>query len=162
MYQVTRLKNGLTIATVEMPYMSSVSLGLWVGVGGRYEPAELNGVSHFIEHLLFKGTKRRSARQISQDVEGIGGYLNAFTGEEMTCYHSKARHDRFDELLDVLTDMFLNSQFAPEEIELPSRAKNREWIVRMISIVVVIGAWEFFGRRINPLFMSYPTESWPG
>jgi predicted Zn-dependent peptidase len=117
MYQVTRLKNGLTVATAEMPYMSSVSLGLWVGVGGRYEPAEVNGVSHFIEHLLFKGTKRRSARQISQDVEGIGGYLNAFTGEEMTCYHSKARHDRFDELLDVLSDMFLNSKFDTVEID---------------------------------------------
>lgn len=116
MYQVTRLKNGLTIVTAEMPHMSSVSLGLWVGVGGRYEPPELNGASHFIEHLLFKGTKRRSARQISQDVEGIGGYLNAFTGEEMTCYHSKARHDRFDELVDVLTDMFLNSKFDPAEI----------------------------------------------
>ncbi len=116
MYHVSRLENGLTVVTAEMPYMTSVSLGLWVGVGGRYEPAEMNGVSHFIEHLLFKGTKRRSARRISQDVEGIGGYLNAFTGEEMTCYHSKARHDRFDELLDVLSDMFLNSKFDPVEI----------------------------------------------
>ncbi|MDB6065084.1 MAG: Peptidase domain protein [Pedosphaera sp.] len=117
MYQVTHLKGGLTIATAEMPHMSSVSLGLWVGVGGRYEAAEVNGVCHFIEHLLFKGTERRSARQISQDVEGIGGYLNAFTSEEMTCYHSKARHDRFDELLDVLTDMFLNSRFDRVDID---------------------------------------------
>jgi predicted Zn-dependent peptidase len=117
MYHVTHLKNGLTIATAEMPHMTSVSLGLWVGVGGRYEAAEVNGVCHFIEHLLFKGTKRRSARRISQDVEGIGGYLNAFTSEEMTCYHSKARHDRFDELLDVLADMFLNSKFEPAEID---------------------------------------------
>ena len=117
MYQVTQLKNGLTVATAEMPHMASVSLGLWVGVGGRYEPAELNGVCHFIEHLLFKGTKRRSARQISQDVEGIGGYLNAFTSEEITCYHSKACHDRFGELLDVLTDMFLNSRFDPADID---------------------------------------------
>jgi predicted Zn-dependent peptidase len=117
MYHFERLPNGLTVATAEMPHMTSVSLGLWVGVGGRYEPAEVNGVCHFIEHLLFKGTRRRSARQISQDVEGIGGYLNAFTSEEMTCYHSKARHDRFDELLDVLTDMFLNSKFDPVEID---------------------------------------------
>jgi predicted Zn-dependent peptidase len=117
MYKITRLSNGLTVATAEMPHMTSVSLGLWVGVGGRYEPAEVNGVCHFIEHLLFKGTRRRSARRISQDVEGIGGYLNAFTSEEMTCYHSRARHDRFDELLDVLTDMFLNSKFDPVEIE---------------------------------------------
>jgi predicted Zn-dependent peptidase len=117
MYKVTQLKNGLTVATAEMPHMASVSLGLWVGVGGRYEPAELNGVCHFIEHLLFKGTKRRSARQISQDVEGIGGYMNAFTSEEITCYHSKACHDRFGELLDVLTDMFLNSRFDPTDIK---------------------------------------------
>src|SRR6185503_16740276 len=117
MYNITRLPNGLTVATAEMPHMASVSLGLWVGVGGRYEPAETNGVCHFIEHMLFKGTRKRSARQISQDVEGIGGYLNAFTSEEMTCYHSKARHDRFDELLDVLTDMFLNSNFDPVAID---------------------------------------------
>jgi predicted Zn-dependent peptidase len=100
-----------------MPHRASVSLGLWVGVGGRYEPAELNGVSHFIEHLLFKGTAKRSAKEISQAVEGIGGYLNAFTGEESTCFYSKGRHDRFDELLDVLADMFLNSKFEPAEIE---------------------------------------------
>jgi predicted Zn-dependent peptidase len=117
MYQVTQLKNGLTVATAEMPHMASVSLGLWVGVGGRYEPAELNGACHFIEHLLFKGTKKRSARQISQDVEGIGGYLNAFTSEELTCYHSKACYDRFAELLDVLTDMFLNSKFDVVDID---------------------------------------------
>jgi predicted Zn-dependent peptidase len=117
MYQVTQLNNGLTIATAEMPHMTSVSLGLWVCVGGRYEPAELNGVCHFIEHLLFKGTRRRTARQISQDVEGIGGYLNAFTSEELTCYHSKACHDRFPELLDVLTDMFLNSKFDTGDID---------------------------------------------
>jgi len=117
MHQITRLPNGLTVATAEMPHMASVSLGLWVGVGGRYEPRELNGVSHFIEHLLFKGTKKRSAKEISQAVEGIGGYLNAFTGEESTCFYSKARHDHFDDLLDVLVDMFLNSKFDPLEIE---------------------------------------------
>jgi predicted Zn-dependent peptidase len=116
MNQLSRLKDGITVATVEMPHMASVSLGIWVGVGGRYEPAELNGVSHFIEHMLFKGTRRRSAKEISQSVEGIGGYLNAFTGEESTCFYSKARHDRFEQLLDVLTDMFLNSKFDPTEI----------------------------------------------
>jgi predicted Zn-dependent peptidase len=114
--QISRLKNGITVATVEMPHMASVSLGIWVAVGGRYEPAELNGVSHFIEHMLFKGTRRRSAKEISQAVEGIGGYLNAFTGEESTCFYSKARHDRYEQLLDVLTDMFLNSKFDPSEI----------------------------------------------
>src|SRR5204863_8783321 len=118
MYQISRLKNGLTVATAEMPHMASVSLGLWVGVGGRYEPAPLNGVSHFIEHLLFKGTRKRSAKEISQAVEGIGGYLNAFTGEESTCFYSKGRHDRLQELLEVLLDMLLHSTFARVEIEI--------------------------------------------
>jgi len=117
MYRITKLENGLTIATAEMPQRASVSLGIWVGVGGRFEPGPISGVSHFIEHLLFKGTKKRSAEKISQDVEGIGGYLNAFTSEENTCYYSKAHHERFDELMDVLGDMFLNSTFAPAEID---------------------------------------------
>jgi predicted Zn-dependent peptidase len=125
MYRVTRLPNGLTVATAEMPHMASVSVGLWVGTGGRYEPPELNGVSHFIEHVLFKGTRRRTARQISQDVEGIGGYLNAFTAEENTCYYSKSRHDRYKDLLDVLMDMYLESTFDPVEI-----GKEREVITR--------------------------------
>src|SRR6266853_4854820 len=129
MYQVSRLNNGLTIASAEMPHMASVSLGLWVGVGGRYEPAPLNGVSHFIEHLLFKGTRKRSAKQISEAVEGIGGYLNAFTSEENTCFHCRASHDRFDELLDVLMDMALNSKFDPGEV-----LKEREVIKEEIAM----------------------------
>src|SRR6266550_4403332 len=116
MYRITNLRKGLTIATAEMPHMTSVSLGLWVGVGGRYEPPEVNGVCHFIEHLLFKGTKRRSAREISQAVEGVGGYLNAFTSEEITCFHARACADRFAALLEVLTDMFLNSKLATTDI----------------------------------------------
>src|ERR1039458_2901130 len=123
MYRVTQLQNGLTVATAEMPQMVSVSVGLWVGVGSRYEPAPLNGVCHFIEHLLFKGTKKRSAKEISQAVEGFGGYLNAFTSEESTCFHARACHDRFDELLDVLLDMLLDSRFDPAEI-----GKEREVI----------------------------------
>ena len=117
MYKTTRLENGLTVATSEMPHMASASLGIWVGTGGRYEPAEVGGVSHFIEHMLFKGTRKRNAKEISQAVEGIGGYLNAFTGEESTCFYSKARSDRFGDLLDVLMDMFLNSKFEPRELE---------------------------------------------
>ncbi|HOA62263.1 MAG: insulinase family protein [Verrucomicrobia bacterium] len=111
------LDNGIRVALAPMPHMASVSLGFWIGVGGRHEPPSLNGISHFIEHMLFKGTRRRSARQISEAVEGIGGYLNAFTSEEHTCFYSKARHDRFPELLDVLTDMLLHSRFAPDDIE---------------------------------------------
>lgn len=116
-YRLQPLSNGLTLVLAPMPHMTSVSLGVWIGVGGRYEPPELAGISHFIEHMLFKGTRRRTARAISQAVEGIGGYLNAFTSEEHTCFFSKARHDRFGDLLDVLTDMLLHSRFAPADLE---------------------------------------------
>lgn len=116
MYRVTRLDNGLAVVTKSMAQRASVSLGVWVGIGSRFEPAPLNGVCHFIEHMLFKGTRRRSPLQISQAVEGIGGYLNAFTSEDHTCYYSKARHDHLPELLNVLMDMFLNSTFPQVEI----------------------------------------------
>jgi predicted Zn-dependent peptidase len=115
-YHVTRSPNGLTVATAELPHMASVAVGLWVGVGGRYEPAEISGVAHFIEHLLFKRTARRNAREISEAVEGVGGFLNAFTTEEHTCFFARAHATRFREVLDVLVDMFLNSRFAPADI----------------------------------------------
>jgi len=116
MHRLTRLPNGLTIATAAMPHMASVCLGVWVGVGSRYETAAQSGASHFIEHLLFKGTQLRTARQISEEVEGLGGYLNAYTCEDHTCFHAKARADRFPALLDVLMDMFLDSRFAPADL----------------------------------------------
>ena len=115
-HQFTRLENGLTVATATMPHMASVSVGLWVAVGGRHESLRSNGVAHFIEHMLFKGTRRRSAERISQDIEGIGGYLNAFTSEDHTCFYSKALHQHLDELVDVLFDMLLNSRFAEDDI----------------------------------------------
>lgn len=122
-HRVTQLGNGLRVATAAMPGMESVSVGIWVGVGGRYESARVTGISHFIEHLLFKGTARRTAKQISQAVEGVGGYLNAFTGEESTCYYAKASHRHLDTLLDVLADMYLHPRFAAADI-----AKERQII----------------------------------
>ncbi len=116
MHEITRLENGLTVATATMPHMASVSVGLWVAVGGRHEPHRLNGVAHFIEHMLFKGTRRRSAERISQDIEGIGGYLNAFTSEDHTCFYSKALYQHLDDLVDVLFDMLLHSRFAEEDV----------------------------------------------
>ncbi len=117
MYELTRLENGFTVATATMPHMSGVSAGLWVGVGGRYENTALNGVCHFIEHMLFKGTERRNAKQISQAVEGVGGYLNAFTSEEQTCFYARAPHDKLNNLLDVLFDMVLHSRFDTVELD---------------------------------------------
>jgi len=129
MYHVSRLPNGLTVATAEMLHMASVSVGVWVGVGSRGESAALNGACHFIEHLLFKGTEKRTAEEISQAVEGVGGYLNAFTSEEMTCFHARAGADRFDTLLDVLVDMLLHSRFAPADV-----AKERDVIKEEIAM----------------------------
>jgi predicted Zn-dependent peptidase len=115
-YHVTQLDCGLTVVSAALPHMASVALGVWIGVGGRYETASQSGISHFIEHLLFKGTRRRTAAQISQSVEGMGGYLNAFTDEEHTCLYARARADRLEILVDVLLDMYLDSRFAPAEI----------------------------------------------
>ena len=129
MYYVTRLDNGLTIATAEMPHLASVSVGLWLGMGSRYEPARLNGICHFIEHMLFKGTRQRSAKQISQAIEGVGGYLNAFTSEETTCFHARAGHEHFEAILDVLMDMLLESKLAEPDI-----AKEREVIKEEIAM----------------------------
>jgi len=128
-YQIAHLDNRLQVATAVMPAMQSVAVGVWVGVGGRHEPARLCGISHFIEHLLFKGTRRRTAKQISQEVEGIGGYLNAFTSEEHTCYFAKASADKLALLLDVLMDIYLEPRLAPADL-----AKEREVIKEEIQM----------------------------
>ena len=92
-------------------------MGIWVGVGSRHESAELGGISHFTEHLLFKGTRKRSPRDISQAIEGRGGYLNAFTSEEATCYYARVSYDQLPGAFDVLSDMYMNSRFDQKEIE---------------------------------------------
>ncbi len=126
---ITRLDHGLRIATTRMAGVESVAMGIWVGVGARHEPARLNGVSHFIEHLLFKGTRTRTARQISEAIEGRGGYLNAFTQEESTCYYARVASDHTAEVFEILADMYLNPRFAPDDIE-----RERNVILEEISM----------------------------
>jgi predicted Zn-dependent peptidase len=116
-YETTKLRNGIRVATCEMPQMKSVSVGIWVAVGGRHEPEEHCGISHFVEHLLFKGTKTRSAQRLTEEVEGVGGFINAYTTEDHTCFYAKAAAHYFDILADVVTDMFRNSVLADVEIE---------------------------------------------
>ena len=123
MYEITTLPGGLRVITAPMPHMESVSVGIWIGIGGRYESRSSAGISHFLEHLLFKGTQRRSAKQLSQTVEGVGGYLNAFTGEENTCYYAKASYRHLAVLLDVLADMYRHPKLAAVDI-----AKERQVI----------------------------------
>lgn len=129
---VQPLPQGATLLLAPMPHVASVSVGFWVAVGGRHEEAALSGVSHFIEHMLFKGTRRRSARQISEAVEGVGGYLNAFTSEEHTCYYARAPLGQFPLLVDVLGDMLLNPVFAKEEID-KERAVIKEEIAMYLD-----------------------------
>src|SRR5262245_21857528 len=116
MYKITVLDNQLRIITCEMPHMESVSMGVWVGVGSRYETFEKSGISHFIEQLLFKGSENRSGKEITQAIEGRGGMLNAFTGEEYTCYYFKVNGRHFSEDFAILCDMFLKPAFVEEEI----------------------------------------------
>jgi len=129
MYEITQLKNGARIVSAHLPHMASVCMGVWAGTGSRHESLAQNGVSHFIEHVLFKGTKTRNAKEISEAVEGVGGYLNAFTAEENTCYYAKASADRFGVLADVLMDMYLNPAFDPDEFE-----KEREVIKEELAM----------------------------
>lgn len=115
--KVTTLSNGLRVASCSLPSSQTVAVGLWCGVGSRYEPARIGGASHFLEHLLFKGTRKRTARQISEEIEGVGGDLNAFTAEERTCYHAAASQDHFSRIAEVLSDMYCHSLLDPAEVE---------------------------------------------
>lgn len=121
--EIRTTPGGVTFLAAPMPHMASVSVGVWVAVGGRFEPEPITGASHFIEHMVFKGTHRRSAREISEAVECYGGYMNAFTSEENTCFYARAAKEYFDDMLDVLMDMVLQSRFAPADI-----SKEREVI----------------------------------
>ncbi|MCB1195726.1 insulinase family protein [bacterium] len=117
MRHIKTLENGLKIVSYEMPHMNSVSVGIWIGAGGRYETPALSGISHFIEHLVFKGTEKRSGKEITEAIEGIGGALNAFTGEEYTCYYARVLAEHFAHTFDVLWDMASNVTFSDEHIE---------------------------------------------
>jgi predicted Zn-dependent peptidase len=116
--RTTTLPSGLRVATCSMPHATSASMAIWAGVGSRHEDPHLNGISHFIEHMLFKGTARRSARRIMQDVEGVGGDINAFTSEERTCYHAASAAEFFPRIADVLCDIYSHPRFARADIEL--------------------------------------------
>lgn len=115
-YKMTRLPSGIRVASIEMPHMRSVSVGFWAAVGGRHETKAQAGISHFIEHLLFKGTETRTPRQIIEAVEGVGGYLNAFTTEDHTCYYAKAAAPHLRGLCTVLCDMYQHATMSPVEI----------------------------------------------
>jgi predicted Zn-dependent peptidase len=112
----TTLPNGLTILTEKMDHIRSVAMGVWIRAGSRHELPEVNGISHFVEHMVFKGTKSRSAQRIAREVDAIGGNLDAFTGKETVCFNIKVLDEHVPTALDVLSDLVLNPVFATDEI----------------------------------------------
>jgi len=130
LYQKTTLDNGLRVITAAMPHTRSVCISIFIGVGSRYEAEPEAGISHFIEHLCFKGTQKRpTAREVSGAIEGVGGILNGGTDKELTVYWCKVAQSHFPIALDVLTDMILHSKFDPAEIE-----KERQVIIEEIKM----------------------------
>ena len=117
MYQEIKLNNGARLLTEEVPGARSAALGFFVGAGSRHETPQENGSAHFIEHMLFKGTQKRSARAIAEEMDAVGGALNAFTAKECTCFYAKIVDEDLPLAMDILTDIFLHSCFDPEDIE---------------------------------------------
>ena len=113
----TVLPSGLVLLSEHMPDRRSLALGVWVRSGARDEPAELSGISHFIEHMMFKGTERRDARAIAASLEALGGHLDAFTAREEVCYYARALAEHLPEVVDVLADIVCRSRFAPAEVD---------------------------------------------
>ncbi|MGH7825960.1 MAG: M16 family metallopeptidase [Candidatus Binatia bacterium] len=130
MFAKSVLDNGIRVVSQEMQDHRSVTLGIWVENGSRHESDDRHGISHFIEHLLFKGTERRSAVQIAEEIDAVGGVLNAFTSKEHTCYYAKVLDENLPLAIDLLTDIFLHSVFDVEEIE-----RERAVILQEISQV---------------------------
>lgn len=124
--ECTTLDNGLRVVSHTMPHLGTVSLGMWVGVGARDEPERLNGICHLLEHMAFKGTKRRTARTIAEEIEMVGGDLNAATSPEMTAYYVRVLKTDVELALDILSDILQNSQFEPDELALEKEVVLQE------------------------------------
>jgi len=129
-YQKTLLKNGIKVITERIPYLKSVSIGIWAINGSRDEQVQENGISHFIEHLLFKGTERRTAFDIAKEIDSVGGTLNAFTGREYTCFYAKVIDKNLPLAIDLLSDIFLHPLMEPGDVE-----KERMVILQEIKMV---------------------------
>ena len=129
-YQRTVLDNGIRVITEKIPYLRSVSIGVWVMIGSRDEQPDENGISHFIEHLLFKGTEKRTAFDIAKEIDSVGGTLNAFTGREYTCFYAKVIDHNLPLAIDLLSDIFLNSVIDLKDVE-----KERMVILQEIKMV---------------------------
>jgi predicted Zn-dependent peptidase len=130
MHKMHVLDNGIKVLTEEIPHLLSISIGVWVKMGSRYEDEKNNGISHFIEHLLFKGTERRSALDIAKEIDSVGGVLNAFTGREYTCFYAKVLSKDLPLAVDLLADVYNNPLFDSEEL-----SKEKGVILQEIKMV---------------------------
>lgn len=130
MYRKDTLSNGIRVVSETLPKSRSISIGVWVKVGSRHEPRELGGISHFIEHLFFKGTEKRTAKDIAIEMDSIGGEMNAFTSQETTTYYAKVVDEHLPVVIDILSDILLGSRFDPVELE-----KERKVILEEIKSV---------------------------
>lgn len=129
MFSTVTLSNGVRLVLETIPFVRSISCGIWVSNGSRNEDITTNGISHFIEHMLFKGTENRTARDIADEMDSIGGQINAFTSKEYTCYYTRTLENHFDIAIDILADMFFNSKFEESEIK-----KERGVIIEEINM----------------------------
>ena len=129
MYDKIVLDNGLCIIGERIEHFRSVSAGVWIGAGSQYETPAENGLSHFLEHMLFKGTTTRSARDIAEQTDAVGAQLNAFTSKECTCYYIKVIDEHIELAMDILSDMVLNSTLSDEEL-----AKEKGVIIEEIGM----------------------------
>ncbi|MCF8062607.1 MAG: insulinase family protein [Deltaproteobacteria bacterium] len=130
MHHKTVLDNGVKVLSERLPHVRSVSLGIWIGVGSRDERPEESGISHFIEHMIFKGTHRRSSLEIARELDAVGGFSNAFTSKENTCIHGRVLDRHFPRLVDILSDLFLQSVFDREEMD-----REKQVVLQEISMV---------------------------
>ncbi len=130
MIQNGQTQKGMQILTERIPHAISVSVGIWILRGSRHEPSEWSGISHFIEHLFFKGSKTRTAMDISREIESVGGSLNAFTGKELMCLHARVLHSHLALVIDLLSDIFLHPVLPEEEIE-----KERQVVLQEIKMI---------------------------
>ena len=115
---IDKLKNGIRVVTEEIPSIESVSVGIWINAGSRNEKKIENGIAHFLEHMAFKGTEKRSALQIAEEIESVGGFINAYTSREITCYYAKVLKNHLPLAVDILSDIISNSTFNEQEIEI--------------------------------------------
>ena len=129
MYKKTVLTNGVRVITHDIKNRDSLAIGIWIGVGGRYEEDRLKGIAHFFEHIVFKGSAKYSCQSIKERIEGVGGALNAFTTEEQTCYYAKIPSKHIGQTFDVLADMVLSPKIASPDV-----AKEKTVVIEEIKM----------------------------